>query len=551
MKRIDWLVILFIILASVFTLKDLFRPDFYTSHDGPHQVVRLYHYDQLLRQGQIPPRWVNDLNHGFGYPLFIFSYHMPWLISAPFMFFGLSVFISIKMTYLTGFILSGILMYFYQKKLFGVLPAFIGAFLYLFAPYRFSNIFVRSSIGDATAFIFPPLIFWSFDVVRSKGKLNYFWLFLYAASLSALLLTHAMLFFLYVLILSVYILYWFVFSSNRKKIISVNVLGFLMAVSLSAFYLFPSLLERNFTVFNSVMKNAFSSQSFIPISRLFYSPWGYGVVDAYEGAMSLQLGFAQWLSFLLGILLFIYLLTRKSMRNINYGFIYILIFILSVFLMLKSSAPIWQFITRFVLIDFKWRILHVTVFAAAIISGWFIYNLKILKRRLWTAFAGFFLISLSIYANRNHLKINQVLDWPVDFYLKLEKTTNSFDEYTPIWAHAGIIRENASPAEFSAPAGIRIISSTSVKKDLKLETESEGVLTLNTLYYPGWQVFINGKPVDIDYQNRGLLEFPVAKGKNIISARFEKTPMRLISDTITLSAIILLPGFLIYKKIYG
>ncbi len=100
MKKIDWLILFFIITASVFTLKDLFKPYFYTSHDGIHQVVRLYYFDQVLKDGQIPPRWVGGLLNGFGYPLFNFSYQMPWFIAEPLHLSGLSIFESIKMTFL-------------------------------------------------------------------------------------------------------------------------------------------------------------------------------------------------------------------------------------------------------------------------------------------------------------------------------------------------------------------------------------------------------------------------------------------------------------------
>src|SRR3989344_5245373 len=130
MKKIDVLVILFIILASVYALNDLFIPGFYTSHDGPHQIVRAFYYHDLIKQGQFPPRYVFGLNYGFGYPLFIFSYHMPWLIAEIFNQFKLTIIDSVKMTFLAGFIFSGIFMYFYQKMLFGRTAAFVGALIY-------------------------------------------------------------------------------------------------------------------------------------------------------------------------------------------------------------------------------------------------------------------------------------------------------------------------------------------------------------------------------------------------------------------------------------
>ena len=100
MKKTDVLVILFIILASFYSLNDLFIPGYFTSHDGPHQIVRAYYYQDLIKEGQFPPRYVFGLNYGFGYPLFIFSYHMPWLISEIFNQLGLSIIDSVKMTFL-------------------------------------------------------------------------------------------------------------------------------------------------------------------------------------------------------------------------------------------------------------------------------------------------------------------------------------------------------------------------------------------------------------------------------------------------------------------
>src|SRR3989338_7217622 len=185
MKKIDWLIIFFVLAASIFTLKHLFLPGFYTSHDGPHQIVRFYYFDRLLKEGQFPPRWVGGLKYGFGYPLFIFSYHLPWYIAEIFRTLDFSVITSVKLTFLAGYILSGMTMYWFLRSLAGTLASFTGTILYLYAPYRFSNIFVRAAIGDATAFIFIPLIFLS--VIRLRARKNIlFWLGLYALSLTGL-----------------------------------------------------------------------------------------------------------------------------------------------------------------------------------------------------------------------------------------------------------------------------------------------------------------------------------------------------------------------------
>ena len=176
MKKIDWVIILFLILISVIALRELFQSNFYTSHDGTHQVVRLYYFDKLIKEGQIPPRWVGDLMNGFGYPLFIFSYQMPWLIAEPIHLLGTSVFDSIKITFLLTYIFSGIAMYIFLTRIFGRWEAVAGTIIYLFAPYRFSNIFVRGAIGDATSFVFPPITFLSIYSLCVLRKISWRWI---------------------------------------------------------------------------------------------------------------------------------------------------------------------------------------------------------------------------------------------------------------------------------------------------------------------------------------------------------------------------------------
>ena len=547
MKKIDLLILLFLAVSSLFTLKDLFIPGFYTSHDGPHQIVRAFYYHQALFQGQIPPRWVQGLNFGFGYPLFIFSYHFPWLLAEIFRLFGLGVIDSVKMTFLTGFMLSGIFMYLYQLKIFGRLPAFVGTLIYLFAPFRFSNIFVRASIGDATAFIFAPLVFWSFDLLRKKISLTP--ALLLGLSLAGLLISHAMVFFLYILALSLYAGYRLAFHRKKLKLVLYLFFCLLVFIGLSSFYLIPSVMERTFTKFPQIMGSASSNLNFVPFSKLIYSPWGYGTVDAYQGSMSLSVGIAQWAVFLLAAFTVLFQLYRPEYRRRliqGYGLIFLAVFILSIVLMMPASTPFWKFVSRFVIIDFNWRSLNLTVFSSSVLAGWLISGLK--NNKFIFISAGMLLLILAFYTNRNHLKINQSLDWTVPFFLKLEKTTNSYDEYMPKWVNNEIIKENSPRLTFTQNYTHNIEFENSYGLNLSIRAENDGLLSINTLYYPGWQVFDNGIKREID-PGEGIIKLPLNKGVHTVSARFGKTPLRNFADMTSLTSLILTVTYLIMKKL--
>lgn len=548
MKKSDLAIVLLIFVVSAITLRDLFRGQFYTSHDGIHNVVRLYYFDQSLRDGQLPPRWAGGLLNGFGYPLFIFSFHMPWIIAEPFYFLGLSIFDSIKITFILTFALSGIAMYLFQKDLFGRFPSLVGTTLYLFAPYRFSNIFVRSAIGDATTFVFAPLAFWGIYVLREK--FSWKWISISSFGIAGLVLSHAMVFLLFFVPWLFYILFSLFIQTKRKDFLQASFLTVLFGFGLSAYYTIPSIAERGNTQFQALMKGIFLGSYFPNLSELLYSRWAYGVFHAEEGAMSPQLGLAQLIAVVFTFLVAVFYVfkwkkVKKTERSsLLEGAFFLSVFLFSLILMLSVSRPLWELVSKIVLIDFPWRFLAVSTFAASVCAGFLITQLT--KFKFIIALS---LVALALYANRNHLRINQSLNWDLSFYLQLEKTTNTYDEYTPRWVRKELVEEKKAKVEFSGEsAKINILANKSNRLEFDIEALEGGIATINTVYYPGWQVYINGQKQTINYQDNGLIRVPVSYGKQRVLAVFSKTPLRKLSNILTLATFgILLVGLVRHK----
>jgi len=549
MKKIDWLILFSIIFISVVVLKDLFKPGMYTSHDGIHQVVRFYYFDQALRDGQIPPRWAQGLLNGFGYPLFIFSYHLPWFIAEFVHIFGSSIIDSVKLTFLIGFILSGITMYLVQKDIFGRLPAIVGTTLYLFAPYRFSNIFVRAAIGDATTFIFAPLFFWA--IWKLKEDWNWKWVILGGVAVAGLILSHVMVAVLFLGAMFIYFCLSLFYVKNKfayfKSLLAVLILG----GGISAYYLIPSVLERENTQFYALMSQIFLGSYFPNISDLIYSKWGYGVFHAKEGAMSVQLGLTQWLAFILTVVVIFILpllskkLSIKNKKLLSDGKNIILVFAFTIFMMLDVSLPIWKFVSGIVFIDFPWRFLAVSTFLVSLCAG----LLVSLSGKVKTVLAILLILS-AIYFNRNNLHINQSLPWDLAFILKLERTTNTYDEYTPKWVKSELVKENAPRVELSdLKSTFSINKNTTNKLDLSISSPSGGNLFVNTIYYPGWEATINGVKSKISYDN-GFIKLPLVKGESKVELRFQETPLRVFSDILSiLSIFVVIVGLIKLRKL--
>ena len=77
------------------------------------------------------------------------------------------------------------------------------------------------------------------------------------------------------------------------------------------------------------------------------------------------------------------------------------------------------------------------------------------------------------------------------------------------------------------------------RKDTKVQ--------INTIYFPGWQVESNGSNIPIEYQNKyGLINFNLPQGEHEVIIKYNKTPVHLASEMISLLAIIATGGYLSY-----
>ena len=57
-----------------------------------------------------------------------------------------------------------------------------------------------------------------------------------------------------------------------------------------------------------------------------------------------------------------------------------------------------------------------------------------------------------------------------------------------------------------------------------------------TFYFPGWKVAIDGKPIEVEFQDpnyRGIITFHVPEGKHLVEVNFQRTKLRIFADTIT------------------
>ncbi len=188
---------IFLILAlSIFAWGPLLTPVYFLkAHDAAHSVFFLTEFHQGIQDGYLYPRWGPDHGLGYGYPTFIFYAPLAYYVAEVFHLLGAGPTAAVKITYALAFILSGLTMYAFVKRLWGPGAGLVSAVVYTYVPYRLVDIYVRSAFTEFCAFVFFPLILLFFLELVETGQLRY--LALAGLAYAGLILTHIVTAFLF------------------------------------------------------------------------------------------------------------------------------------------------------------------------------------------------------------------------------------------------------------------------------------------------------------------------------------------------------------------
>ncbi len=536
-----------LIIISIPAVKSLLVPGGFTSHDLTHHVVRQVQMHQILSEGQFPPRWTANLNSGFGYPVFLFIYPLPYLTGELFYLSGFNFVESVKAVMLLSMFGSVLTMFWFLRELLGAQytkAAFLGAVFYLYAPIRLSIVYVSASVGSALALAIIPLVFWTILRVIKEGKQKY--VLIGALSVALLITAHnvtALIFAPLILVFSLISL-----KIYSAKFILKLILMFLWGAGMSAFFWLPAIWEKQYVIYDSVLSKFWVDQ-FPTLKQLIYSPWGYGLSHpgVEQDAMSFQIGIAQ---ILVAIILAGLLIFKRSEKQLQmWGVFSLAFFGLSIFLMLDSSTFVWKNLPMIGYIQFPYRISMVVMFVCALAVA------LIIKFIPHKNIMFVLLLGLVLYANRNHLNVNQRFDPGDDYYVSLQTTSSTFGEHLPKWANRDT-KPTFSKVEFiDGVGGINTYqnNSDSVKSTLKIQSESE--IKFNQYYFPGWEIRVDGKVVDINYlqpgENYGFPVFKVSEGEHALEAKFKNTAVRNIADGISFITLVLWLVGLIFIAFVG
>lgn len=501
--------LLFLFLIILFTLPAIWsfsRPGLFVSDDAEWMVIRLTAFHQALAVGELPVRFAFRLNHGYGYPVFNFVYPGGFYLGEIFHLIGMSFVNAVKLVFGLSMILAGVFSFFWLRTRFSPIASFLGGIFYVYTPYFLWDVYKRGSMGEVLALAFVPLVLWAIE------KRNW-WLGGLAYGL--LVISHNIIAFIFT---PVFIFYIFLAIRSQREARRYVLYAIFLGLSLSAFFWLPAIWESRLTVLSQTRVSE-------PLEHFVKNVSLLGIINFFVLLFALSLFF------------------KKKDKLVGF---FITIFLLAIFLSTPLSAFFWKIFPWSYLFQYPFRFLSLTLPASAFLAA-FVFEKSFQKRK--TIWWGLILIILFFFS-LPFVQPAEFVQKEEGFYLTNEHSTTIHNEFMPTWVKIHPTERFKEKIEVVEGRGeIKEFKDVVKRIEFKTDTDEPITVRVNTLYYPGWQVLVDGKKAPFSFENeRGVIEIPIEEGEHQVLVEFKETPMRLLADLISLASLIFIGGFLIKQK---
>lgn len=556
-KRYSYIIIAVISIIMCFGFKDY---DITLADDGFVHYLRVIGTVESLNEGIIPPLisqyFVNNL--GYGINLFynpIVTYIPAFLkMLLPFSYSYILKFF----TCLTVF-LSGIFMFEFCRNIFkNNNIAIISAVLYITAPYRLTDIYIRFAMGEFTAFVFIPILLLGlYNLFYENAEKSYY----ITIGAVGLILTHTITLY-YMCFFSILFVILNIKKLKSIKIIKKILINIAFIVTISAFFLVPLLeckMFANYAIFdeNIMQTNAeWVKGKTIPLSEIFLN----NAKTDEDSNVLFRIGTPCLVFILIGVLIF------KKIDN-KYKKYYIINMVFSLLCIFMSSEYFpWDRLPNILCkIQYPWRMIgFLTVFLSIVCSINFCTFLDICTVNKTKAKTIFLCIMICLITASGIVDILPYLQGMND---KENNNDIKYEEYILNNLSIGPMQINREYLPTKAlmnldyisnrDENVKIMNGNANIKNTKKEnlnysfeysnTEKNTIVELPYLYYPYYSVKINNEKVDIIESSNGLISLNL-NGEGTVTLKYSLTIYSKIAYIISIISLIIFIIYVIKKK---
>jgi len=561
---------------------------FWGAHDARHSVYFLFEFDRVFTDGVLYPRWFPDMTYGYGYPLFNIYGPFAFYIGEFFHLIGFDFVTAVKIVFALAWVLSGLAMYGFVKRILGNRnAAFLAGLLYVFMPYHLIDVYVRAALAESVALVFLPLTLWAFNNTVNDRTLGSV---LFAAlAYAGMVFAHNGIALLFTLVLAAWIVFLLLRTRDMKhKFFSrANILGLIrnalptlgavaLGLGLTAIFMLPLILEYRYINVAQWTQNYYNYQDhFVKAFQLFSPVWGFGISN---------LGPVDGLSFQLGLVpvvlacFALFVIAKNPNRKRAYVLFFLGLTLVVVCLMFEISLPAWRAFGLASVAQFPWRLLTLTTVSLSVVGGSVMLlddETKNAERKASFSLATIALSALVILGSFPYITAQNILEpkeGPVSL-AGLMAFENSANEMTGTTVFANE-QPRWSPLADNYVAGKRVNSKIDfstvpewlflrVTRD-SLRTTGERVdynapngdatIVFNVQMYPGWRAYLTPSrsneivrelPIEIE-PPYGRIKVTLPQGEHGLWLRFQDTMPRTVGAVISGLAFLVAFGLLLY-----
>lgn len=489
--------------------------------DGIQHVCRLIGTYQTIRSGEILPMIMSGLCNNFGYSWNIF--YSPLTAYAPLIFkiFNFTFANCLKIFMFVVTLLSGIAMYkFMMNVTKNKNVSLLSSILYVLAPYRITDMYIRIAVAELASFVFIPIIFDGLYSVLKEEKLSFKLIW----GTVGLILTHTVIT-MYMAIICLLYLVFNIKNLKSVKTIRALVISLVCILLITSFY-WVGLLQHH---------NATSYEVFVPGRMEVGNKLEYYKTEFYQlfyTSKDQQMIYAIGLVTALGLVL-TPIAWKRIEKDYKRTYVLFLSFGIILTIMTLTFFPFEKLPSIFKMIQFTFRLYEFTAFFFAFVAG-INYGITIKNFKI------FDVIVLTIISTLLLIPYNSKLEYGLSTNeerliegVRVTENTGRVHagmasmEYLPSKAfkvlNTYIANRKDEPIITNGEAEILNYSKNRTNLEFELanmkskqeadnqnnKTEAGLTIELPYIYYLGYRVYANGSEIEYTESDNGFVQIKI------------------------------------------
>jgi len=549
----------------------------------------LTEFEKNIADGNLIPRWAPNLWHGMGSPLFIFVSPGFYYLAKFFRLFSFSILFSVKLGIYLSFALGFIFMFLFTKKIWGKWPALFCATVYTFMPYHMGLVMTRGDYAELLAMALWPVNLLIFhNLVKTKKEIYFL---LGSLLIAAQMLAHNILSVIFIPVIFLFIIF---LSRKTWADLKLPLLTLGLGVLLASFFWLPAFIEKNDLNLAELTEGITMNMGQYDFHNHFVKFSEFISIQAddfYDQAPK----FLSYLGMLIIILSIFFFLRKFKSKGKSWRHLGFWLLILSIGLLMSTalSVFIWESLPPLSLFQYPSRFLSIVSLAVGVLAGTIslIFKGKALKI-ICIAFSLIYIFTAAGYswpARHLEAKDDETYQPAQSLLTQMQQAAQSgtfYQEVDKINLYA--VEPSTMPQGVDIPSlqllrsamvlddtkrlrkgeeidlpifpkiertkGVEIIESEikSTQYRIKVRASQNSGLIINTLFFPGWRVWLDGQPLlqeNIALHDRlKTMGIALTEGEHQVVVRFTDTAIRTASKVISALALLAVIIIFIFLK---